>query len=441
MADTTIKNELERIASGKEDIKAALIENGYEATSEEGGVTLSAAKINEIAPFIANMKPGVNSINNLKGDITLQGGDNVSISNTVNTFTISADVPTKIDELVDNLQLAAINSKINSGLVSLYNTYGDRITSLENQTSIVNQKANGFYAYNGVIDNNPTPEIEYSSYNDSNTQYPYDYELDKNYPPVKGQMIIDQNGVIYSVPDPENSSSCTCVYVPNSGSGTNSVESVNGKTGVVVLKTSDLENDSNYIKEAITSLNKGTEKVVGDITIGDGLLLNGNTLSSATMYLSDDTTEYFGEIKLGRGLSIDENRNLNSDAAKPLYRHKITFNFSDENGDSYLLEIFHISYYETILHNWDNADFLDIIEKLISGGGTEILSYSNFYKNDIQQKINSITVNNNTFNINYNYLYYFLNGDIIEATIEEIIISVPTNSTITTYNDQSEVIV
>lgn len=70
------------------------------------------------------------------------------------------------------------------------------------------QQTNGFYPYKGVVYNNPVVGTTYSYY-DSKT----DYSNTKcSY--RQGQMIVDQNGVIYKV---TATTMCECVYIPPKG--------------------------------------------------------------------------------------------------------------------------------------------------------------------------------------------------------------------------------
>ena len=72
------------------------------------------------------------------------------------------------------------------------------------------QQTNGFYPYKGVVYANPVVGNTYG-YQDNKTDY---YLTECSY--RQGQMIVDQNGVIYKV---TATSMCECVYIPQSGGG------------------------------------------------------------------------------------------------------------------------------------------------------------------------------------------------------------------------------
>ena len=81
------------------------------------------------------------------------------------------------------------------------------------------QQTNGFYPYKGVVRESPTVGETYSYY-DSNTDYS---NTDCSY--RQGQMIVDQNGVIYKV---TATTMCECVYIPQNGGGSSNVQQTNG---------------------------------------------------------------------------------------------------------------------------------------------------------------------------------------------------------------------
>ena len=152
------------------------------------------------------------------------------------------------------------------------------------------KQTTGFYRYDGIINTNPVVGGTYQ-YNDNVTIY-----RDTNgctY--TQGQMIIDRNGVISKVIDPTHA---RVAYIPASVA----VSSVNGKTGAVVLKTSDIENDSNYVTTSgcVTKMmnQNGTNESNGTIFVGSGLTIENNILKSTGGGGGGSSTLYQHHIKL-----------------------------------------------------------------------------------------------------------------------------------------------
>lgn len=92
------------------------------------------------------------------------------------------------------------------------------------------------------------------------------------------------------------------------------VTSVNSQTGAVILKTSDLTNDSGYITSAVTSLGGST----GAITLGSGLSISGNVLSATTTGGVTSIGGKTGAITLTSPLSINSSNQMSVDLSSYL---------------------------------------------------------------------------------------------------------------------------
>lgn len=96
-------------------------------------------------------------------------------------------------------------------------------------------KTNSFFKYNGVVEASPTVGSTYS-YDDSKTDY-----TNTGCSYVQGQMVIDNNGVIYKV---IGSTMCDCEYIPTIGSS--NVQQTNGFYQYNAAVTASPTAGSNY---------------------------------------------------------------------------------------------------------------------------------------------------------------------------------------------------
>lgn len=108
-------------------------------------------------------------------------------------------------------------------------TNGIEVSSDNNGNVTINGTTNGFYPYKGVVYNNPTVGTTYS-YHDDKTDYS---NTDCSY--RQGQMIVDQNGVIYKV---TATTMCECVYIPSTAIST---EDINAICSQVILNSEDVD--------------------------------------------------------------------------------------------------------------------------------------------------------------------------------------------------------
>ena len=137
-----LEENIDRLQKGKEAIKNELKNKGYTDGSVIDGVSLSAAKINQIAPFIANMSTssGVSSVNTLQGDITIEGNGLSSVTTDLENKKITIATTLTADNVSNALGFIPISSSsIGNGLIQVFqnNSYkGSFYLNSNSSTSI-----------------------------------------------------------------------------------------------------------------------------------------------------------------------------------------------------------------------------------------------------------------------------------------------------------------
>ncbi len=138
----TLEENIARLQEGKTEIKKALKTQGYTDGSVVDGVSLSAAKINQIAPFIANMSAssGVNSVNTLQGDITVEGSGLSSVTTDAENKKITISTSLTSNDVSNALGFTPISSSsVGNGLIQIFqnNNYkGSFYLNSKSSTSI-----------------------------------------------------------------------------------------------------------------------------------------------------------------------------------------------------------------------------------------------------------------------------------------------------------------
>lgn len=162
-------------------------------------VNIAANTSNTAIKVSANVP--VKSVNGKTGAVNINVPTKTSqLTNDSGYITSSYHDSTKQDTLVSGTNIKTINGNSLLGPGNITISGGGGSSDV--------QQTNGFYPYKAVVYNNPVVGTTYS-YNDSKTDYS---NTDCSY--RQGQMIVDQNGVIYKV---TATTMCECVYIPPKG--------------------------------------------------------------------------------------------------------------------------------------------------------------------------------------------------------------------------------